>query len=110
MKTRPNTQGPEVICISSMGNEPGLNARGMLLTPQARALKKREIENEKDPAKKRQLLRALQGGSASKKQAASNWRAQVADMRAAAGKKQKPAAHDWRSQVADMRATAGKRK
>ena len=61
MKNLPKTDTPEVLCFSSMGNEPGLKTESRELTPAARAMRRREIDTAKDQNYKRQLLRSLPG-------------------------------------------------
>lgn len=48
MKNLPKTKTPEVLCFSSMGNEPGLKTESRELTPAARAMRRREIDTAKD--------------------------------------------------------------
>ena len=43
MKNLPKTETPEVLCFSSMGNEPGLKTESRELTPAARAMRRRDI-------------------------------------------------------------------
>lgn len=62
MKNLPKTETPEVLCFSSMGNEPGLKTESRELTPAAHAMRRREIDTVKDKNYKRQLLRSLPGG------------------------------------------------
>ena len=61
MKKKQQQQGPEIFCISSMGNEPGLKREDSIFTAQDRALLSREIDNETDQAKKRELLKSVKG-------------------------------------------------
>ena len=61
MKNLPKTETPEVLCFSSMGNEPGLKTESRELTPAARAMRRRDIDTAKDQNYKRQLLRSLPG-------------------------------------------------
>ena len=53
MKNLPKTETPEVLCFSSMGNEPGLKTESRELTPAARAMRRREIDTAKDQNYKR---------------------------------------------------------
>lgn len=65
MKNLPKTETSEVLCFSSMGNEPGLKTESRELTPAARAMRRREIDAAKDKNHKRQLLRSVPGEEAS---------------------------------------------
>lgn len=57
MKKLPKTNSPEILCVWSMGNEPGRNNAIREFTPAARVLRRREIDHTTDPKRKRQLLR-----------------------------------------------------
>lgn len=91
MRKFPKTDSPEVLCLSSMGNEPGLQTSCRELTPAARAMRRREIDAAKDKNHKRQLLRSVPGEKPAAPPAMIDKRikaaAQVEDMRKAAAKK-----------------------
>lgn len=87
MKNQQKPTSPEIMCIASMGNEPGLD-REMYLTLQARTMLKREIDKEKDPKKKQQLLRSALKRELPRgigKPANRKHREQIEEMRAEAG-------------------------
>lgn len=85
MRKFPKTDSPEVLCLSSMGNEPGLQTSCRELTPAARAMRRREIDAAKDKNHKRQLLRSAAPGMA-QMPVMSKATAQVSQMRQAAKK------------------------
>ena len=91
MKKFPKTDTPEVLCFSSMGNEPGLKTESRELTPAARAMRRREIDAAKDKNHKRQLLRSVPGEKPAAPPAMIDNRiraaAQIEDMRKVAAKK-----------------------
>lgn len=90
MKKLPKTDTPEVLCFSSMGNEPGHKNELRELTPAARALRRREIDAAKDKNRKRQLLRSAPGQKPAAAPVMIDKRiksaAQVEEMRKAAAK------------------------
>ena len=85
MKNLPKTNTPEVLCFSSMGNEPGLQTSCCELTPAVRARLRREVDSTTDKNKKRQLLRSAAPGMA-QMPVMSKATAQVSQMRQAAKK------------------------
>ena len=85
MRKFPKTDSPEVLCLSSMGNEPGLQTSCRELTPAARARLRREVDGTTDKNKKRQLLRSAAPGMA-QMPVMSKATAQVSQMRQAAKK------------------------
>ena len=89
-KKTPKTDTPEILCFSSMGNEPGHGADFREFAPAARVKRRREIDEAKNGEQRRQLLKNAPGrkpGSAPITRAKNITAAvQVDEMRKAAAK------------------------